>query len=67
MTENTFGVIGSAFVEAVHVELPDEGVHFAVTEVFGENYLLELIGIFNDELGAVGSPIDDLAELLVLG
>ena len=67
MAENTFGVISSTFVKAIHVKLPYKGVHFAVTEVFGEYYLLELIGILNDEFSAIDSPIYDLANLLILG
>lgn len=67
MAENTFGVVSSTFVEAIHVELPDKGVHFAMTEVFGEDQLLKLISILDDELGAIGSPINDLGKLFILG
>ena len=28
MTEDTLRVISTTFVETVHIELPDEGVHF---------------------------------------
>ena len=50
MAEDTFGMIGATFVESIHVELPNEGVHFAVSEVSGENYSLKLVDIFDDEL-----------------
>ena len=66
MAEDTFGVIGSAFVEAVHVELPYEWVHFAVSEVAREDYGLEFVDIFDDELGSGGSPIGNLWKLLIL-
>ena len=49
MTENTLRVISSAFVKAVHIELSDEGVHFAVAEVSGKDYGLELIDVLDDE------------------
>lgn len=57
MAENTFGVISSALMKTVHVELSDKGVHFAVSEIFGEDQLLELIDIFDDEFCAGWSPI----------
>jgi len=66
MAEYTLGVISSAFVKTIHVELPNEGVHFAVTKVLREYYLLKLISIFDDEFRAVGSPIYDFGKLLVL-
>lgn len=49
MAENTLRVISSAFVEAVHIELSDEGVHFAVAEVSGKDDGLELIDVLDDE------------------
>jgi hypothetical protein len=57
MAENTFGVISSTFVKAVHVELSDKRVYFAMSEVFRKDYLLEFIYIFDDELSAGRSPI----------
>lgn len=52
MAENTFRVVSSTLVKTIHVELPDKGVHFAVPEVFGQDYLLELVDILNDEFSA---------------
>ena len=50
MAEDTLGVISPTFVEAVHIELTDEGVHFGVTEVSGEDDGLEFVDVFDDEL-----------------
>jgi hypothetical protein len=50
VTEDTFGMIGPTFVEAVHVELSDERVHFAVAEVPGQDDGLELVDVLDDEL-----------------
>ena len=50
VAEDTFGVISPAFVEAVHVELSDERVHFAVAEVSGQDDGLELVDVLDDEL-----------------
>ena len=66
MAEDVLGGVFSAFVEAVHVELADEGVDVAVSEVFGEDVILEVINFFDGELAAVGHPVDDGLVLLVL-
>ena len=66
MTEDTFGVVSSAFVETVHVELSDERVHFIVSKVSGEYDGLELVGVFDDELIACGGPVCNFGKLLIL-
>lgn len=35
MAEYTFGVVCAALMKAIHVELPDEGIHLAMAEVSG--------------------------------
>ena len=50
MTEDTLGVISPAFVEAVHIELADERVHFGMSEVSGEDDGLEFVDVFDDKL-----------------
>jgi hypothetical protein len=50
VAKNAFGMISPTFVEAVHVELPYEGIHFAVTKVFGQDHLLEFSDVFDNEL-----------------
>jgi hypothetical protein len=50
IAENVFGEILSGFVETVHVELSDEGVDVAVSEVKGQNLLLEELYILDGEL-----------------
>ena len=52
MTEDTFGVISPTFVEAIHVELSDERVHFGVSEVTWKDNRLKLINVLDDELRA---------------
>jgi hypothetical protein len=66
VTENTLRVIRTAFVEAVHVQLADEGVHLAVAEVSRKDYLLELVHVLDHELRARGRPVCYLRELVVL-
>lgn len=66
MAEHTFGVVCATLMKAVHVELSDEGIHFAVAEVLGEHYLLELVDVLDDEFAAVGRPVDYFGELLIL-
>ena len=52
VTEDTLGVISPTFVEAVHIELADERVHFRVSEVAGKDDGLEFVDILDDELRA---------------
>ena len=52
VAEHAFGVIGSAFVETVHVELADKRVHFRVSEVSGQDDGLELVDVLDDKLRA---------------
>jgi hypothetical protein len=66
VAEDVFRVIGSCFVEAVHVELADETVHFVVAKVAGQDDLLKLIGVFDGELVSRGSPEDNFVKLFVL-
>jgi hypothetical protein len=66
MAEDVFGGVFSAFVEAVHVELSDEGVDVAVPEVFGEDVILEVIDLFDGELSSVIHPMNDRLVLLVI-
>ena len=49
MTKDTFRMIGSALVEAIHVELSDKRVQIAVPEVSGKNNSLKLIRIFDNK------------------
>ena len=41
------------FVEAVHVQLSDEAIHFLVSEVAGKDNLLEFYDVFDDELETI--------------
>lgn len=66
MTKNTFWVIFSRLVESIHVQLSDEGVYFVMAEIFGQNNLLELIDVLDDEFSACGAPVNDSWELLIL-
>lgn len=66
MAEGAFEVIVFDFVEAVHVELPDEAVHFVVAEVPGQYDFLQLLDILDDEFQAVAGPVDNLLVLFHL-
>lgn len=59
MAEDIFAGVFSAFVEAVHVKLSDEGVDVAMTEVFREDMVLEVIDLFDGKLTSVGHPVYD--------
>lgn len=67
MAKNAFDVIVARLMEAVHVELSYEAVHLSVSEVSGQDHLLQLADILYHELGARWRPVDDLGELVVLG
>lgn len=66
MAENALGMVSSAFVKTIHVELPYERVDFVVAEVLWEDYFLKFLYIFDDELCAGWSPIGDFGKLFVL-
>lgn len=66
VTEGAFEVVMFDLVEAVHVELPDEAVHFVVAEVPGQYDFLQLLDILDDELKAVARPVDNLLVLFHL-
>ena len=66
VAEDVFAGIFAAFVEAVHVELADEGVDVAMAEVLGEDVVLEVIDFFDGELTSVIHPVDDRLVVLVV-
>ncbi len=58
--------VGHQFVEAVHVELADEGQEVVVFEVLGEDFGGEAGDIFDNERIAFRSPANDLLVVRVL-
>jgi hypothetical protein len=46
----------SNFVEVIHVELSDERTEVAVSEVDGQNFLLELLDVLDGEVGSFLVP-----------
>ena len=60
------GGVFAGFVEAVHVELPDEGVNVPVPKKTGQNLSLKGIGIPNRELFSWRKPVYDMMELRIL-
>ena len=66
MAEDVFGGVFAALVEAVHVELANETVDVAVSEVLGEDVVLELLDFFDGELTPVAHPVDDSLVLPLL-
>ena len=66
MFECAFEVVVFHFVEAIHVELSDEAVHFFMSEVAREDDLLEFDYISNNKFSSIGCPIDYLLVLLDL-
>ena len=53
-------------MEAIHIELSDETVHFVMPEVAWKHLLLELPRILNDEFHAVVGPVDNFGKLVLL-
>ena len=66
VAEDVFAGVLAALVEAVHVELADEGVDVAVPEVLGQDVVLEVIDLLDGKLASVGHPVDDRLVVLVL-
>ncbi len=66
MAEDALAAVLAGLVKAIHVELANETVDLAVPEVLGQDSLLELDDVFDDEVLARGAPVDDLPVLLIL-
>ncbi len=56
MSKDNFSTIFPGLVESIHVKLPDKAVEIMMTEVFGKDFALELMNVFDKELFAVGGP-----------
>ena len=67
MGEDVLGGIFPGFVEAVHVELANEGVDVAMPEERGQNFLLEGLDVPDGEFLLRGEPVDDVLKGRVLG
>jgi len=59
MAEYIFAGVFSALVEAVHVELPYEGVDISMSKELGEDLILKIIDFFDGEFPTVGHPMYD--------
>ena len=66
VTEDVFAGVFATFVEAIHVKLSDERVDISVSEVFGEDVVLEVIDLFDGKFPSVGHPVDDRLVVFVL-
>ena len=67
MGEDNLSIIFPGFVESIHVKLPDKTVEIMMTEVFGKNFGLKFMDVFDKELFAVGDPGYGGLTLRVLG
>lgn len=67
MLESALEVVVFCLMEAIHVELANEAVHFVMSEKSGKDYLFEFRDIFDYELCSVRRPIDDLLVVVYLG
>ena len=66
MTEDVLARILPALVEAVHVELPNEGVDIPMTEVLGKDLVLKIIDLLDGKFSTVSHPVDDRLVVFVL-
>lgn len=56
MGEDNLSTIFPGLVESIHVKLSDKTVEIMMTEVFGKNFALKFMDVFDKELFAVGDP-----------
>lgn len=54
------------FVELIHVELPDKGRQVLMPEEVGQHFVLQLLGILDQDLSAVIGPRDEIPVLVFL-
>ena len=66
MAEDIFTRIFTTFMEAVHVELSNERVDVAMSEVFGQNVILKVIDLFDGKFSAVNHPVDDVLVFSII-
>lgn len=66
MPEDVLRGVLAALMEAIHVELPYEGVDFVVPEVLPEDLVLELCDIDNRKLTPRGQPVYSLVVEIIL-
>ena len=66
VTEDIFAGVLATLVEAVHVELPDERVDVSVSEVLGQDVVLEVVDLFDGKLPPVVHPVNYSLVVLVL-
>lgn len=66
MTEDTFCMLLAGFMEAIHVELTHETIHFAVAEEERKDDLLEFGDIFDDKVPSSRSPKNGLGVFIRL-
>lgn len=66
MMEGAFEIVLFGFVEAIHIELPDETVHFVVSEIFGENDLFKPLDVFDGKLCSIRRPINNFCVFRTL-
>ena len=66
MAKSAFEVVVFDLMKSIHVELPDEAIHFIVPEVFWQDDFLEFGCIFDHELQAARRPVNYLLVLFVL-
>lgn len=64
--ENIFVLLVANFVKVVHIELPHEGGEVAMAKIDGENLLLKLVDVDDDEIGAFLVPRHNILIVVVL-
>lgn len=64
--ENIFVLLVAYFVKVIHVELSHEGGEVTMAKVDGENLLLKLVDVDDDEVGAFLVPGHHILIIVVL-
>jgi len=67
MPEGAFEIVMFNFVKPIHVQLSYKTIHLVMPEIFGQDELLKFGDVFDDELSAVGGPVNNFMELFDLG
>lgn len=66
MAKDALGKFVTGFVEAVHVELADEAIHFAVAKIAWKYHLLELTHVLYHKFPPRSRPKNNLCEFITL-
>jgi hypothetical protein len=66
MAKDVLAWVLAGFMKAIHVELANEAINVAMSEVLGQDLVLKLFNLFDRELTSACCPLNDGLILLIV-